>query len=433
MGLAEQYELLELVHRDVATTWLAVEKGSKRQLLLHKFKEGTGLRDRLISMAPNDLIMLVSAEKEGDAYLVVTHDVPALRQFREWVESRSDPPPPKEAPAAGARGRVEAAFDPAATQVMPRKAFEAPPGPTSQQATPPAVGDEFTRMFERPAAGARSAFTEEADSGLPAAAPPGEFTQMFGPRAAPAKPAPVLRNEPSAISGKSPVLPNELSAPSPGPEEPGEFTRMFRPPSATPVQRPPVLRNEPSAVTADRPVLPSEPTALPSGAPPPALRNEPNPVIVDRPVLPNEPTGPPPAAPEPSEFTRMFRPPSAPPIQPPPVLRNEPNPVTADSRVLPNEPTVLSSDAPAPASPEPGEFTRMFRPPSAPPVQPPPALRNEPNPVIVDRPVLPNEPTGTALGRASARFAKRTQSGDRCRARFTERTHRASTGSSRTE
>ncbi len=300
MGLAEQYELLELVHRDVATTWLAVEKGSKRQLLLHKFKEDTGLRDRLISMGPNDLIMLVSAEKEGDAYLVVTHDVPALRRFREWVESRSDPPAPKEEPAVGARGRVEAAFDPAATQVMHRKAFETPPAPTSQSATPgptsqPAarqpVADEFTRMFERPGAGARSPFDEETVSGGPAAEPPGEFTQMFGPRAAPVKPPPVLRNEPTAGSGSGRILPNEPTVPAATAAEPGDVTRIFQPPSAAPLQ-PAVLRNEPNPVSVDMPVLPNEPTGTP-------------------------PTAPPPTAPEPGEFTRMFQASSATPVQRP--------------------------------------------------------------------------------------------------------------------
>ncbi len=152
-------------------------------------------------MAPNDLIMLVSTEKEGDAYLVVTHDLPALRRFREWVESRSDPFAPKEEPAVGARGRVEAAFDPAATQAMP----------------------------------------------------------------------PVLRNEPNPVTVNKMVLPNEPTteppaAPPPTGPEPGEFTRVFRPSSATPVQRPPVLRNEPNRVKVEGPVLPNEPTPPPASA-----------------------------------------------------------------------------------------------------------------------------------------------------------------------
>ncbi len=177
---------------------------------------------------------------------------------------------------------------------------------------------------------------------------------------------------------------------------------MFQPSSATPVQRPPVLRNEPNPVSVNKTVLPNEPTPPPARAesgeftrmfrppsaapvqPPPVLRNEPNPVTVDKTVLPNEPTGPPPAAPpatgpEPGEFTRMFRPPSAAPVQPPPVLRNEPNPVTVDKPVLPSQLTVPPPTAPPSAGPEPGEFTRMFRPASAAPANPPSVLRNEPN------------------------------------------------------
>jgi hypothetical protein len=184
MALAEQFELLELIQRDRAETWLAIEKSTRRRLLLHRFREDTGLRQRLLSMGPEDLIMLVGAEREGEFYVVVTHDLPPLRAFGQWVQERSD-----------AVSKVkEEAFDPDRTQLMASPA--ARPKPEPQQSEP----GEFTRLFApsqpSPARG---------NSAPPLKAQPGEFTRMFE------APAPV----------------NEKPAPPPPKQEPGEFTKFF--------------------------------------------------------------------------------------------------------------------------------------------------------------------------------------------------------------
>ncbi|HWE00308.1 MAG TPA: hypothetical protein VG345_14760, partial [Bryobacteraceae bacterium] len=55
------FELIEPVSEDVANTWLAREPGSGRLLLLHKFSRASGLREKIRTMNPPDLGMLIKA------------------------------------------------------------------------------------------------------------------------------------------------------------------------------------------------------------------------------------------------------------------------------------------------------------------------------------------------------------------------------------
>lgn len=255
MALAEQFDLLELIQRDKAETWLAVEKTSKRRLLLHSFREDTGLRQRLLAMGPEDLIMLVAAEREGEYYVVVTHDQPPLRQFATWVRERSDnvasketvrTPLPKPAPKA-----AEEPFDPDRTQLMSPKIG----GPSASKidAMPPVANEpprsepgEFTRLFQVPPAASSE---QPAKSGTT-----GDFTRLFGPlngfektSAPDKKPAP--KEEPGEFTklfyappkpvtdpGHTPIPPP--AKPKVNAEGPGEFTRVFDNPFSTPASEP---------------------------------------------------------------------------------------------------------------------------------------------------------------------------------------------------
>jgi hypothetical protein len=305
MPSAEEFELLELLHRDLAETWLAIEKASGRRLLFHKFSKKSGLRDRLLSMAPDHLIMLVSAGDEGDSYIVVTHDVPPLRHFREWVENRSAPAPGE-------------AFDPDKTQRMPSGAarlfplFDPPEGAAAQRPVPsapqrPTAGPgEFTRMFKT----APVRDEPNLPPASPRAAEPGEFTRMFK--------TPPVRDEPN-LAPAAPAPPRAT--------EPGEFTRMFKTPP---------VRNEPNLPpAAPAPPRAAEPGEFTRMFKTPSVRNEPN-------SVPEAPA--PPRAAEPGEFTRMFKTPS---------VRNEPNSPSAAKSTPMRGPSPATSNGP-------GEFTRNF-------------------------------------------------------------------------
>jgi len=314
MPSAEEFELLELLHRDLAETWLAIEKASGRRLLFHKFSKKSGLRDRLLSMAPDHLIMLVSAGDEGDSYIVVTHDAPPLRRFREWVESRSAPTPGEP-------------FDPDKTQLMPRESARLfplfdPPGVTSTEhqaraanQRPTAGPGEFTRMFKAPVRNEPNSLPAVP---LPArAAEPGEFTRMFK--------TPLVRDEPNS----APAVPTPPRA-----AELGEFTRMFK--------APPVRNEFNSAPETPTPPRAAEPGEFTRMFKTPPVRNEPN-------SPPATPT--PPRAAEPGDFTRMFKTPH---------VRNEPNSPPA---MQPPPSTVRSTPmrSPSPANSKgPGEFTKIF-------------------------------------------------------------------------
>src|SRR6185437_4719071 len=154
------FELVELIHDDVANTWLAREPGSGRLLLLHKFSRATGLREKIRAMNPSDLGMLIKAGEESGLFYVVTYDTPELRQFRQWVESRS-------------AVKSASIYPPSVNHSDPAKTgLWRPPAGASSESAPQApepnefAPSEFTRMFQEPEAEAPSS-------------EPGTFTRMF--------------------------------------------------------------------------------------------------------------------------------------------------------------------------------------------------------------------------------------------------------------
>jgi hypothetical protein len=310
MALAEQFDLLELIQRDTAETWLAVEKSSRRRLLLHRFREDTGLRKRLLSMGPADLIMLVAAEQEQDGYVVVTHDLAPLRQFSQWVKERSDIAAQKVS-----ESKPSAPFDPDRTQLTPR-----PGGPKAASG--------FEAMFEPPASGPATSPFADAPDRITASVPtpkeatgtePGEFTRLFQtPVAGPAKT--------STVSGNPSVPQPERRA------EPGEFTRMFQafPMSGESTTAPKVDAPEKKDAGGD----PGEFTRLFSAPLKPQVGLSETATGRSNPVKKIE---------GPGEFTKMFETPFA-------------------SRPEPERPSVQPPmPAPSiPSKPQPSEFTKIF-------------------------------------------------------------------------
>src|SRR5581483_11681360 len=170
MALLDEFELSKFIRHDVAETWLATEKATGRKLLLHRFPINSGLRDRLLSMSPDDLIMLVQADTRDNFYIVVTHDVPALRHFREWIERGST--------AAVQQGSES--FDPSQTQRMARESIE----------RGVSAGDDLTRAF------GTSPLPKETK------AEPDDFTRMFAPPGSPNEPkAPAAPPAPAQQAG----------------------------------------------------------------------------------------------------------------------------------------------------------------------------------------------------------------------------------------
>jgi hypothetical protein len=355
-----QFELVELIHDDVANTWLAREPGSGRLLLLHKFSRASGLRDKIRAMNPPDLGMLIKAGEESGLFYVVTYDTPELRQFRRWVESRS-------------KVKSSSIYPPSVNHSDPAKTglWRPPAGVSSEtptQAPEPkeAAPGEFTRMFQASPAEAPSSepgtFTRMFESAAPAAskapAPKepaaDEFSLMF--QAPPAEPEALTRTVEAQPQSGPP--PSNSSSPAPAEPAPGEFTRMFQ---APPAEAPPRQPAEPPSHNLDSDEAPTMEI----------------PAFTEAPAAPSQP-----APSEPGSFTRMFQQPQA--TQPDSAAatkRDEPSAFTRMFNAPGAQPSATENrpaqpePPPQPAPSEPGSFTRMFQQPSGsdPAPTPPPA------------------------------------------------------------
>lgn len=317
-----QFELVELVHDDVANTWLAREPGSGRLLLLHKFSRASGLREKIRAMNPPDMGALIKFGEESGLFYAVTHDTPELRQFRRWVESRS-------------KVKSASIYPPSVNHSDPAKTgLWRPPA-----AATPAEPGTFTAMFgapEKPPATKEPAPGAGADHEPPSQ--PGEFTRMFQTPAPPPKPAP---------------LPQE---PAPQKPAPGEFTRMFQAPSAE-TQRPATLSPE-NTPTMEIPAFvetpaPAEPPATPGEFT--RMFQQPAATQPDSPAPGNQR--------EPGELTRMFN--SSGPAKSEPFSKAPPSDPGAFTRMFQEQSG--NSAGPAPTAPpqpiggaQPGNFTRIF-------------------------------------------------------------------------
>src|SRR5579884_1903427 len=333
------FELVELIHDDVANTWLAREPGSGRLLLLHKFSHASGLREKIRAMNPTDLGMLIKAGEESGLFYVVTYDTPELRHFRKWVESHSKvksasiyPPSVNHSdPAKKGLWRPAAAGSPEAgistnTAGEFTRMFQAlgtePPPPVAQPAPPPVpkepAAGEFTRMFQTPLGSEAPSPAPQPPEQAPKQPAAGEFTRMFQTPVAETKQRSVLPSD----STPTAEIPAYVEEPATAPEQPakaGEFTRMFQqPPAAQPGAPAPGRRDEPGEFTR--------------------MFNSPGPA---KPEATPRPPAPAPASSgsSPGEFTRFF---------------NAPMPATP----IAENPGFTAPPEPAPR--DPGSFTRMF-------------------------------------------------------------------------
>ncbi|HSM04632.1 MAG TPA: hypothetical protein VK858_08410 [Longimicrobiales bacterium] len=253
--------------------------------------------------------------------------------------------------------------------------------------------------------------------GMDGAAAPGDADP---PGAETPGPSPV-HHAPDAPEGPEPVA----DAP---PEGAGEFTRMFQ--AATP-PAPPTSDGPPLPPVSDAPPAPPRPD-LSAAPPPPDVPEAPPPSMPagegdagrswpgeqgagggeftrmfsrpeQEPAPPPAPPPPPSAEPDatppaadgaPGEFTRMFRPPS---MTPPAEGTGPDHPPGAAAPPPPPPPATPDATPPATGG-APGEFTRMFRPPSAP--TPPAGGTDAPPPPETPAPPPPPPSAGPLQGSA---------------------------------
>lgn len=372
MSLYERYELLDL-NRDIGVkTFEAREIATGRPVKVHLFVHPSAPLQaallKAIDKLPDDQLQRIveRGKHEGTPYVVTDRlaDYPGLS---EWVQAAGHSPNPAKPllETAGAWKLPAAPLKP--PPITPEASAPAPsaPAPVSQPVSPTVsppnahseLNQKFTELFataerpivadsllQTPAERARNlAAPLRPPDPQPLAAPPppqaksepGEFTRMFQspvatPIAQPSASAPTPLVSPAAVP--MPVAPApSAKTPPPGAKEPGEFTRMFQAPAG--YAKPAPAAPAPSAA----------PAATKSG---------------------------------PGEFTRFFQTPSpagpmpqSPAVQQPlaPQATGRPsfNPVSEFTRTFGK-----GTDAPAPPPPvapqqEPGEFTRMFHSPVA--------------------------------------------------------------------
>ena len=308
MSLYERYELLDL-NRDIGVkTFEARELATGRPVKVHLFVHPSAPLQAALLKAIDKLPdnqrerILERGKHEGTPYVVTDRlaDYPGLS---EWVQaaghSDKSAKPVLEKAGAWKVPAAPAAVAPVAS--VPSPVSQPIPPPASRSVSPPSVHSElnqkFTELFataERPIV-ADSLLQAPAESARNVAAP------LRPPDPQPPAAAPAVQTKP----------------------QPGEFTRMFQSPVATP----------PAAATAPFPSAPAAPA--PQAQTPPAMPAPPTtaPLPAKTPLQ---------AAKEPGEFTRMFQAPGATPTPAAPVR----------------------SSAPAPTKSGPGEFTRFFETPS---------------------------------------------------------------------
>jgi hypothetical protein len=89
MSSLGKYQIVALLHDDVAKTYRVIDSDSGQVLLFHRFKSNADFLNRLPAMPPQDLMLIVKAgEIQGDSY-VVTQDLPDVICFNEWVNKKS--------------------------------------------------------------------------------------------------------------------------------------------------------------------------------------------------------------------------------------------------------------------------------------------------------------------------------------------------------
>ena len=236
MATFGQFELIEPILIASEETWLAREQGSERTLLLHKFSPRSGIRERLLTMKPHDLLMLLGAGDENGVCFVVTPDTPELRNFRQWLDQRTS------ARFDGEQTVIATPRDPQRdipTVVKPAIQSSPPAAHVPSPAPPQPEPGEFTRMFAVPAVQTPAPVCQPQPQSAP--------TEPGAPKAAPQEPSEFTRMFQAAAPPKTAAT-SEPPSPIKAPNEPGDFTKFFgNPLSASPLTDAP---NEPLEANA---------------------------------------------------------------------------------------------------------------------------------------------------------------------------------------
>ncbi|HTA69141.1 MAG TPA: hypothetical protein VK776_12715 [Bryobacteraceae bacterium] len=343
MDGSAKYEVLQRIAGEKIVVFRGRATLSGQIVLLHQLT-GTNDHTDVLRMALEYLLRnpasaggrIVDVVEIMGSHFLVTLDQPECLALREWL-----------------KWELETA----------KPALAAPPAPAREPG-------EFTRLFQQRQAGGTAPVSSPPVPASPAApshAPPSvpsratssapdEFTQRFG-RGGHSEP-----NEPPPMATPASATPSPLASEK---QQPGEFTRLFRSPLATPPAESPM-------------------TSLPKSSP---------------------------AGGAPGEFTRIFgggtppvsstAPPAVPPPAPPPVPASAPGSLTESlepRNAAPGKPDASllgASDAP-------GEFTRVIRGPaggssSATPASsagsPPAAAAAPPMPPPFAAPAMPAAPS----------------------------------------
>jgi len=444
MSFYERYELLEILNDGPIKTFSARQLQTGQHVAVHLLIGPNTQHEILINkvrnlVEPARKEVLEVGENQGTAYIVTT-EWKRMVTFPEWLNAVAAPaaPSPTESPTQSDRfakaGNWRIPVSEFGRKMEPSIGTPAPPEPQPPEPAdphppmpePPApVAGEFTQMFEaaqrsgtKPASPAKTEeigeFTRMFEAQNPASAstrppvvprtpvrsetqlPPkqsemGEFTKMFE---APKSPnSAVMFDAPTAgypISQPTPPpIPPQSTTPQPQQtSDPGEFTRMFQTPAASP--DPVVKSMEPSEFdrifqtpaakepvgsftrTFEVPVMKQPPAAAPPPSPPSTPQAQPGEFtrMFQVPAEPTPAAAPHPPSPQakqgPGEFTRMFQAP----VEHRPSTPN-PTPQRPPSDDRPFITPDRTPRSPEPPKAGPGEFTRMFQTPAAPPPPPP--------------------------------------------------------------
>lgn len=289
---------MSVAHDEGVRTYFALDQESGRPVLAHLFDVDTpdarAQVDAMVArLAPDDAALVIDRGMTERGWALITQPAEGLNLFAKWLANRV---------AAATTVRTP----------TPEVAI-APPIPTPE---PVAV---------------------------PAAKPPGEFTQMFMVPTLPVSPVPPARTTPPTPPMPSPVTPvppaitplpaavTPLPAaetpvpppfvPAPSAARPGEFTQMFMAPTLPPSSAPPALTQPPIMPPAYTPPAYAPPQGISSLPPlppidlPPAYT--PLPPVTSSPVL-APPTYTP--APTPTPAPMITGASAMPPVLPPPLF-----------------------------------------------------------------------------------------------------------------
>ncbi|MCB1020451.1 MAG: hypothetical protein KDC27_11015, partial [Acidobacteria bacterium] len=344
MSFYLKYELSRLVHSDEAKTFQAVEKATRRHVLLHLVDKAASpaLVEKIQKLPAGANGQIVEVGEFAGSYYLVTDPIEEFGGLGPWLDERG-------AGGAPAKPRIEAE--------APRIEPTPRPEPT-RPVTSPTIVDE--------AATAKPVAPKDDE--------PGEFTKLFGEGATPTPrpfraPAPPLAPAPSRPAER----PRAVSE-----EEPGQFTKLFgeanEPKPKAPAAAPPPMSSASTAGEMTRLFGDAEVEPTPTPAAPPASAGGVERGEAFGHVSPERPAAPPPVPPAPptskqgsGEFTRLFggseaSAPKAPATPPPAPL---PPPTSRPAPPAPAPPQA------APPQAQRGEFTRLFgEQPSAKPAPP---------------------------------------------------------------